>query len=199
MSNPNASSEVRHALPDRLFHWVMAIAVIVLGATAFLPIVGIKFEWVPIHWMAGVVLTLAVLFHLYRVFAVHGAGGMSPGADDLREVVRDISGKGHDGLTPAKYDAFQKAYHGATALTVLALLGTGLPMLAKIDTALWKRNPALLTDQTWGVIYVVHGAAAMLVLFLVLVHIYFAFVPEHRAYLVSMIAGRGPGHARGNH
>ena len=53
---------VRHRLADRLFHWVMAVSVLVLGATAFLPILGVKFGWLPWHWSFGVVLTAAVLF-----------------------------------------------------------------------------------------------------------------------------------------
>jgi thiosulfate reductase cytochrome b subunit len=196
MSDRGGPPGVRHRLPDRLFHWVMAGAIFVLGATAFLPILGLRFEWVPLHWVAGVVLVLAVLFHLYRVFGVLGHREMSPGVDDVREVFRDIRGAGHEGLSDAKYDAFQKGYHTATMLSVLALIGTGLPMLAKIDTTFWKRDPSILTDQTWGVIYVVHGAAALVVLFLVILHLYFSALPEHRTYLVSMIAGRGPEKAR---
>ena len=199
MADPGDAPEIRHRLPDRMFHWGMAAAVIVLGATAFLPILGIRFEWVPIHWIAGVLLTLSVLFHLYRVLAVHGLRGMSPGADDLREVLRSAAGKDISDIAPAKYDALQKGYHTATALTVLALVGTGLVMLAKIDTSFWKRDPSIMTDQNWGVVYVVHGAAAMVLLFLFLLHLYFSFIPEHRAFLQSMIAGRGPGNARGNH
>ena len=55
---------VRHSLAARLFHWVMAITMITLLVTAFFPIMGIQFNWVPIHWMAGVVLTLAIIFHI---------------------------------------------------------------------------------------------------------------------------------------
>ena len=32
-----------------------------------------------------------------------------------------------------------------------------------------------------------------------LIHVYFALIPEHRAFLKSMISGRGPSHARGDH
>lgn len=199
MSATGRASEIRHHLPDRLFHWVMAASIIALGGSAFLPILGVRFDWVPVHWWSGAVLTIAVLFHLVRVTFVHGIREMVPGADDLREVGRDIVNSGHDGLKPAKYDAFQKGYHAATGLTVLVLVGTGLVMLAKIDTMFWSRNPAILTDQTWGVIYVIHGAAALVLLFLFILHVYFSFLPEHRAYLTSMLAGRGPQHARGGH
>jgi len=33
----------RHSLLDRAYHWLMALCVFVLMATAFLPILGIKF------------------------------------------------------------------------------------------------------------------------------------------------------------
>jgi cytochrome b subunit of formate dehydrogenase len=114
-------------------------------------------------------------------------------------MMRNLRNAPSDDLAPSKYDALQKGYHAATAVTMLVALSTGLVMLAKIDTVLWNRNPQILTDQTWGVIYVLHGAAAMVILFLFLIHIYFALIPEHRAFLKAMIAGRGPGHARGNH
>jgi len=196
MSENDRASGIRHRLADRLFHWAMALAIITLGATAFLPILGIRFEWVPIHWIAGVALTLTVLFHLYRVLFVHGLSAMIPGGEDLREVLRDARRADHNGLTDAKYDALQKGYHTATSLTVLALLATGLVMLAKIDTTFWRRNPGILTDQTWGLIYVIHGAAAMVLLFLFLIHVYFALIPSHRAFLVAMLRGRGPENAR---
>ena len=48
----------RHSLTARLFHWVMALAMFALVFTAFLPKVGVRFEWVTYHWIAGVLLTL---------------------------------------------------------------------------------------------------------------------------------------------
>ena len=57
---------VRHALIDRLLHWLTAVCVIVLLATAFLPILGIDFAWVAIHWVTGLVLTVSVAAHIVR-------------------------------------------------------------------------------------------------------------------------------------
>ena len=192
MTEEIRSPGVRHRFADRLFHWVMAISVIVLGATSFLPIIGIKFDWLLIHWITGVVLTISILFHLYRVCVVHGLSGMAPGIDDLREAARSVLGGGNGGLKPAKYDAFQKGYHWAASLTILVIVVTGLLMLAKIDTSFWRRDPSILTDSTWGTVYALHGAGSMLILFLVILHVYFGLLPEHRAYLSSMLHGRGP-------
>src|SRR5262249_15242794 len=54
----------RHSLAARLFHWVMAAAMFTLLFTAFLPKVGVQFAWVTYHWMAGLVLTASIIFHI---------------------------------------------------------------------------------------------------------------------------------------
>jgi Ni,Fe-hydrogenase I cytochrome b subunit len=54
----------RHSLMARLFHWVMAASMFVLLFTAFLPVVGVQIAWVTWHWIAGVVLTGSILFHI---------------------------------------------------------------------------------------------------------------------------------------
>jgi cytochrome b subunit of formate dehydrogenase len=76
----------RHALPERVFHWVMALTVVVCLATAFLPIIGLEFAWVDPHWIAGVLLTVAVLFHLWRVFFRLKLSDMWIYLSDLREL-----------------------------------------------------------------------------------------------------------------
>lgn len=185
----------RHKWPDRAFHWVMAATVIVLTASAFLPILGIRFDWVPIHWISGLVLVVAILFHLVRVVAVHGLREMTPGLEDIREAAGDIVG-GAVGLKPAKYDVYQKSYHWASAIAVLAVTVTGVIMLVKIDTPFWRRDPSIMSDQDWGVVYAIHGLSSLAIIFLVILHVYFSILPEHRATLRSMIAGRGPLFAR---
>ena len=146
--------------------------------------------------MAGIVLVLSVLFHLYRVIFVHGLKNMMPAADDFREIGREIRRESHRGLSDAKFDALQKGYHASVAAAVVAATVTGLLMLAKIDTTFWRRDPSVLSDQAWGFVYVIHGASAMIILFLFLLHVYFSVLPEHRALLISMIAGKGPKFAR---
>src|SRR5262245_36970911 len=54
----------RHSLAARLFHWIMAAAMLTLLITAFLPKVGVRFDWVTYHWFAGIVLTASILFHV---------------------------------------------------------------------------------------------------------------------------------------
>jgi cytochrome b subunit of formate dehydrogenase len=67
---------------------------------------------------------------------------------------------------------------------------TGAIMLAKVDTPLWQRNPYLLDASTWGIVYVLHGASALLILTLSMAHIYFSLLPGKRAYLRAMINGQ---------
>jgi hypothetical protein len=49
----------RHSLGARLFHLIMAIAMIALLVTAFLPKVGVQFAWVTYHVCAGFLVHLA--------------------------------------------------------------------------------------------------------------------------------------------
>ena len=58
----------RHARIDRLFHWCMAASVLMLMATGLLPHMGLNFSGLTLHWVAGIILTLLVVFHLARSF-----------------------------------------------------------------------------------------------------------------------------------
>ena len=183
--SPGASPpDIRHAWPDRSFHWLMAGLVVVLLATAFLPILGLRFDWVPAHWIAGVALTAAVLFHLYRGLVVHDVAAMLPTRGDLRGLVR--RGRAEEG---AKYDLDQKLYHWSVAATILLLIATGAAMLAKIDTPLWTADPSILSASDWGVVYGLHGAAAMVLIFFIILHVYYALLPDYRHLLAAMLSG----------
>jgi cytochrome b subunit of formate dehydrogenase len=183
---------IRHRGPDRLYHWLMAIAVLTLLGTAFLPILGWKFAWVDIHWMAGVVLAVLVVFHIVRSLVWLDAGSMMIWPRDIGEACAatryELAG-GPPPPKPGKYPLLQRGYHALIAIVILALIVTGGLMMMKIDTPFWTRNPYFLTQSSWGVIYVIHGLAAMTVLALVMVHIYFAVRPEKLWITRSMIVG----------
>ena len=59
----------RHAVGARGFHCSMSAAMFALLITAFFPLIGIRFPWVTIHWIAGVLLILTLVYHIYHVFA----------------------------------------------------------------------------------------------------------------------------------
>ena len=73
----------RHKLVDRIYHWVMAVSILTLMATAFLPILGWKFEWLTIHWITGLVLTVAVVFHIIRSLFFQKLMNMVPDGKDI--------------------------------------------------------------------------------------------------------------------
>jgi formate dehydrogenase subunit gamma len=191
--SPAASGRViRHRWLDRLYHWLMAACVLTLLGTAFLPIVEIKFDWVDAHWIAGVVLGGLVLIHIIRAVAWLDFWAMMIGPRDVADAwsaMRGVLGASPSPPLPGKYPVPQKLYHALIAVSVLALLVTGALMMVRIDTPFWVRNPYWLAPGTWGIVYVVHGFAALVVLSLVMVHIYFGLRPEKLWITRSMIAG----------
>jgi cytochrome b subunit of formate dehydrogenase len=184
---------VRHRLLDRLYHWMMAAAVLTLLGTGFLPILGWKFEWVTAHWIAGLVLAALVAWHILRAFVSLDFWSMVVDYDDVRNgwraIGQAIGRKGAAPLKPGKYSLLQKLYHVAIACVVLALMATGILMLLKIDTPLWRRNPYWFSDHAWGVIYSIHDLCAMSVITLLMAHVYFALRPEKLWMSRSMIRG----------
>ncbi len=156
---------VRHALVDRLFHWITAACVLTLLATAFLPIVGVEFGWVTVHWITGVVLIVAVLFHVVRGLFWQSLRTVWIGAADVRDALAIVRSTLRIGRTapakPGKYSFAQKLIHAAFAVVVLTVSVTGAFMLARVNTPWWKSNPYLLADKTWGVVYVLHDLAAL--------------------------------------
>ncbi len=182
----------RHRLADRLLHWGMAICMLVLLGTSLLPIVGIKFEWVLIHWVTGLILTVLVVIHIIRAVLRKSLSSMWLSIRDIREELENI----RLGLDPVadlykygKYSAAQKLYHHLITVVILTAIVTGLLMLVRIDSPLWERNPYWLSQDTWGIVYVLHGFTALFSVTLILIHIYFAFRPEKFFYTRSMILG----------
>ena len=66
MQDSAGNKVLRHRLADRMYHWLMAACMLVLLFTGFLPVLGVNFAWVDPHWIAGVILTVLVLFHVLR-------------------------------------------------------------------------------------------------------------------------------------
>jgi formate dehydrogenase subunit gamma len=188
-----AARRMRHARVDRWFHWLTAAAVLVLMGTAFLPILGLQFAWVTIHWIAGLVLAAAVLLHTVRALFWQSLRSMWIGARDLRDWVHLLrwswGRSDRPPPKPGKYSLAQKLAHHAFSVLVLAAIVTGGLMLVKIDTPWWDRDPYWLPDRVWGLVYVVHDLAALSLITMVMVHIYFALRPEKRVFLRSMWRG----------
>ena len=56
----------RHSPAARSFHWLMAAAMFTQLLTGFVPMLGIRFAWVKPHWIAGALLTVAIVFHIFH-------------------------------------------------------------------------------------------------------------------------------------
>jgi cytochrome b subunit of formate dehydrogenase len=184
---------LRHGFVARVFHWVMAFAMLALLFTAFLPIVGIKFAWVQWHWMAGILLTASVLFHIVHATFVLDFWSIWVGPRDIpefkAEMLRDLGQETPGAPKPGKYPLGNRLYHLAVLVAGLAVIATGILMMWRVRTGLVERNPYMLTDSTWGITYVVHGLMGVGFVGLVIAHIYFALRPEKLWITKAMIFG----------
>ena len=181
----------RHSASSRTFHWLMAISMLTLLVTAFFPLVGIQFAWVTIHWIAGVVLTLLIIYHIFAAMKNWRSvwiGGAELG--QAKEAIgrffrRERAKEDRSG----KYPLDQRAYHSAATIVSLGAIITGILMMFRIDTWFWQSNPYFLSDSTWGLVFVLHGLCGVALITLVIAHIYFAVRPEKRWMTRSMIKG----------
>src|SRR5580658_4339289 len=143
----------RHSLTARLFHWIMAAAMFTLLFTAFLPKVGVQFDWVTYHWIAGTVLTASVLFHVIHASFWLDFWAIWPDKADIQDARKRIRRFfGQSALPPrrfAKYPLENKLYHGAIIATGLSAILTGVFMLFRVRTGILPRNPYLISDMTW--------------------------------------------------
>ncbi len=184
---------MRHSLGARLFHWIMAAAMLVLLFTAFLPRIGVLFPWVTIHWIAGLVLIASIIFHIVHATFVMDFWSIWPDKVDMVDARnRTLRMMGKSAPRPrkfAKYPFENKMYHLAIVLTGLAVAFTGGFMIFRVRTPFLTRNPYIFSDMTWGMMYVLHGLAGVGLITLITVHIYFALRPEKLVITKSMIFG----------
>jgi cytochrome b subunit of formate dehydrogenase len=183
----------RHGFVARAFHWVMAFAMLTLLITAFLPIVGVKFAWVYWHWMAGILLTASVMFHIVHATFVLDFWSIWVGPRDIpefkAEMLRDLGQEVPGAPKPGKYPLGNRLYHLAVMVAGLFVIGSGILMMARVRTGIVERNPYLLSDSTWGITYVIHGLMGVGFVGLVIAHIYFALRPEKLWITKAMLFG----------
>jgi len=161
--------------------------------TAFLPKIGIQFDWVTYHWIAGAVLTVSIIFHVIHASFWLDFWSIWPDEADLQDAGRRIQRfLGRPAPAPrrfAKYPLENKLYHGAIIAAGLSAILTGVFMMSRVRTIFFPRNPYLLSDMTWGLMYVMHGLAGVGLIALIMVHVYFAIRPEKLDITKSMIFG----------
>jgi cytochrome b subunit of formate dehydrogenase len=183
----------RHSPVARAFHWLMAASMFTLLFTAFLPKIGVKFNWVTLHWIAGTVLTASVIFHIVHASFWLDFWAIWPDRTDIVDAIRRLR-RFFGQAVPAprrfaKYPFENKGFHGAIIAAGLAVIVTGVCMMFRVRTLLFPRNPYLFSDVTWGWMYVLHGLAGVGLIALVIIHVYFGLRPEKRAITKSMIFG----------
>jgi formate dehydrogenase subunit gamma len=171
----------RHDAIDRAFHWIMAASVLVLIATGVMPIIGIKFAWLDIHWIAGLVLTFVVAFHIIRATFWQDFKSMLLTPADFAEPF-DESRK------PGKYSFEQKGMHWAMTILVLLVIVTGVILFTHINTPFWDR-PSVSDEAQLGLMFLLHGLATLSLIAFTAIHIYFAVRPEKQFYTRSMVKG----------
>lgn len=183
----------RHRLIDRLFHWLTSICMLILLATALLPIFGIKFNWLTIHWVVGLILTTAVFLHAVRAMTILRLRDMviHPGEiiSSTRIELSNWTGKFLRPVMIGKYSVAQKLFHFGMSSVVLVAIATGLVMMIGIDTPFWERDPYFVSERVRGIIFVAHGIATLLSISMIIIHVYFAFRPEKLYFTRSMING----------
>ena len=182
----------RHSLVARLFHWVMAAAMFTLLFTAFLPVAGVKFAWVQWHWIAGLVLTVSIIFHVIHASFFLDFWSIWVGPKDIPELKAELLRElGHEvpGPKSGKYPLGNRLYHLAIVVAGLGVVATGLFMIPRIRTGMVTRNPYYLSDVAWGFTYVTHGLAGVGLVGLVIAHVYFAVRPDKWWITKSMILG----------
>ncbi|HTA44769.1 MAG TPA: cytochrome b/b6 domain-containing protein [Bryobacteraceae bacterium] len=183
----------RHSLAARLFHWIMAASMLALLITAFLPRVGVRFPWVTYHWIAGLVLTASIIFHIIHATFYMDPWSIWPDKTDIEDAANRLRrALGQSAPPPrrfAKYPLENKMYHAVIVLAGLSATLTGIFMMFRVRTGILPRNPYLFGDMTWGMMYVLHGLAGVGLIALVMVHVYFAIRPEKLEITKSMIFG----------
>ena len=182
----------RHSAMARAFHWVMAAAMFVLLFTAFLPVVGVKFAWVTWHWIAGLVLTGSIVFHIIHASFWLDFWSIWVGPKDIPEMKTELMrefGRDVPGPKSGKYPLGNRLYHSVIVVAGLSAVLTGVVMMWRVRTPIFTRNPYLFSDWTWGVTYVLHGLAGVGLVGLVMAHVYFAVRPEKWWITKSMLLG----------
>jgi formate dehydrogenase subunit gamma len=155
-------------------------------------VAGVKFAWVQWHWIAGLVLTASIVFHIVHATFFLDFWSIWVGPKDIPELKAELMRElGYEvpGPKSGKYPLGNRLYHLAQVVTSLSVIATGLFMLKRVRTPLFTRDPYVFGDSAWGVTYVTHGLAGVALVGLVIAHVYFAVRPEKWWITKAMLVG----------
>src|SRR5690606_33322595 len=143
--------------------------------------------------VAGNSLNAATLLLVFRAPLMTGLRSMWIGAADVRDLLSiarwNLRLSDEPPRKPGKYSLAQKLIHHLFAVVLLTAAVTGGLLVVSMDTPWWQRNPYSLSDVTRGVVFVLHGLAALLLVTMIIAHFYFALRPEKLMFTRSMILG----------
>ena len=152
-----------------------------------------KFAWVQWHWIAGLVLTASILFHIVHATFVLDFWSIWVGPKDIpefkSEMMRELGlrdRRPEAGQVPARQPALSPGHRRDRAARHRR---PALFMMKKVQTPFLTRDPYILTDTTWGWMYVGHGVAGVALVGLTMAHVYFAIRPEKFWITKSMLFG----------
>ena len=152
-----------------------------------------RFAWVQWHWIAGILLTASVIFHIFHATFVLDFWSIWVGPKDIPEFKAEMAremGKEIGGPKPGKYPLGNRLYHLAVMVAGLLVIGSGIVMMYRMRNGIVDRNPYMFSDLTWGFTYVLHGLMGVGFVGLVIAHIYFALRPEKLWITKSMLFGK---------
>ena len=101
---------------------------------------------------------------------------------------KDLKEPFDQSIKPGKYSLAQKSMHASVTVLTLVIIVTGIIMFALIDTPWWERTNAL-PENLLGWVFLLHGLAALALVAITSLHIYFGLRPEKLFYTRSMIKG----------
>ncbi len=144
----------RHSLVARLFHWIMAASMFTLLFTAFLPKVGVQFNWVTYHWIAGTVLTVSIVFHIIHASFWLDFWSIWPDRIDLddawKRVRRFLGMPAPPPRKFAKYPLENKLFHGVIILCGLSVILTGVFMMFRVRTIFFPSESVSIQRHDLG-------------------------------------------------
>src|SRR5258708_39993823 len=130
----------------------MAASMLTLLFSAFLPKLDVEFACVPIHWIAGAVLTVAVLYHIIFAAFWQDFWSIWPDRADLQDAWRRfLRFLGRQVPPPRRFPRYpleNKLYHGAIIITGLTAIATGVLMMSRVRSIFFPLIPNLFIDST---------------------------------------------------
>ena len=153
---------------------------------------GWQFDWVEIHYTAGLVLTGSIIYHIIHTTFFLDFWSIWVGPKDIPEFKAEIMREaGHTvpGRHPAKYPIGNRLYHLVLTFVGCTVSVTGMTMLWRMGTPFITPNPYILGEGTWGWVYVLHGMTGLSLAGLSVAHIIFGARPKNWWLTKSMIIG----------